>query len=197
MFGLENAQSLVGVFVTMGICWALSENRSAFPWKLAIGAIAVQAGLVLLLFGLPAARSVLAGAGAVVERPCCDSTQAGVKFVFGYLAGADGQLLYGDQSWPACSRCSAFRVLPVDPGDLARCLALLVVALGGILKWVIQGFSALFERTMGLLRGLPALGGDRRHRVQPGGCRSKGRSSSAAICRRARAPSCSCCSASA
>ena len=40
MFGLENAQSLVGVFVTMGICWALSEKRSAFPWKLAIGAIA-------------------------------------------------------------------------------------------------------------------------------------------------------------
>jgi hypothetical protein len=27
----------------------------------------VQAGLVLLLFGLPAARSVLAGAGAVVD----------------------------------------------------------------------------------------------------------------------------------
>src|ERR1700689_835631 len=75
MFGLENAQSLVGVFVTMGICWALSEKRSAFPWKLAIGAIAVQAGLGLLLFGAPAARPGLGGGGgggagaAAVRRP--------------------------------------------------------------------------------------------------------------------------------
>src|SRR5476649_2362165 len=90
MFGVENAQSLVGVFVTMGVCWALSEKRSAFPWKLAIGAIAVQAALVLLLFGLPAARSLLAGAGMVVDG-LSGSTQAGVKFVFGFLAGADGQ----------------------------------------------------------------------------------------------------------
>src|ERR1022692_2155232 len=80
MFGLENAQSLVGVAVTMGICWALSEKRSAFPWKLALGAIAVQAGLVLLLFGLPSARAVLAGAGTVVDG-LATSTQAGVAFV--------------------------------------------------------------------------------------------------------------------
>jgi CNT family concentrative nucleoside transporter len=150
MFGLENAQSLVGVFVTMGICWALSENRSAFPWKLAIGAIAVQAGLVLLLFGLPAARSVLAGAGAVVEG-LGDSTQAGVKFVFGFLAGADGQPY--SVTNPAGLFVFAFRVLPVI---LVICALSALLWHWRILKWVIQGFSALFERTMGL-RGPPAL----------------------------------------
>ena len=46
-FGPENAQSLVGVALVLAICWAVSENRRRFPWKLAIGAILVQAILVL------------------------------------------------------------------------------------------------------------------------------------------------------
>jgi len=150
MFGLENAQSLVGVFVTMGICWALSEKRSAFPWKLAIGAIAVQAGLVLLLFGLPAARGVLAGAGQVVDG-LSGATQAGVAFVFGFLAGGDSQP-YAVTNGGALF-VFAFRVLPVI---LVICALSALLWHWRILKWVIQGFGAIFQRTMGL-RGPPAL----------------------------------------
>ena len=150
MFGVENAQSLLGVLATMGICWALSEKRSAFPWKLAIGAVAVQAALVLLLFGLPAARSVLAGAGQVVDG-LSGSTQAGVKFVFGFLAGADGQPY--PLTNPGALFVFAFRVLPVI---LVICALSALLWHWRILKWVIQGFGALFERTMGL-RGPPAL----------------------------------------
>ena len=61
MFGLENAQSLVGVLGVIGLCWGLSENRGRFPWKLAVGAVIVQALLVLALFGVPAIRAGLAG----------------------------------------------------------------------------------------------------------------------------------------
>ncbi|HEX4098232.1 MAG TPA: nucleoside transporter C-terminal domain-containing protein [Caulobacteraceae bacterium] len=150
MFGPENAQSLVGVFVTMGVCWALSEKRRAFPWKLAIGAIAVQAALVLLLFGLPAARSVLAGAGQVVDG-LSGSTQAGVRFVFGFLAGGDGQpYAVTDQG---ALFVFAFRVLPVI---LVICALSALLWHWRVLKWVIQAFGALFERAMGL-RGPPAL----------------------------------------
>jgi CNT family concentrative nucleoside transporter len=150
MFGLENAQSLTGVFVTMGICWALSERRSAFPWKLAIGAIAVQAGLVLLLFGLPSARGVLAGAGQVVDG-LSGSTQAGVAFVFGFLAGGEGQP-YAVTNGGALF-VFAFRVLPVI---LVICALSALLWHWRILKWVIQGFGAIFQRVMGL-RGPPAL----------------------------------------
>ena len=61
MFGLENAQSLVGVGSVLLICWAVSENRGQFPWKLAIGAILTQAILVMALFGLPPLREALQG----------------------------------------------------------------------------------------------------------------------------------------
>ena len=59
MFGLENAQSLVGVAAILASCWAVSENRGRFPWKLALGVMVVQGLLVLALFGLPALRAGL------------------------------------------------------------------------------------------------------------------------------------------
>ena len=44
MFRAENAQSLAGLGFVVAVCWALSENKRAFPWKLALGSIAVQIG---------------------------------------------------------------------------------------------------------------------------------------------------------
>jgi CNT family concentrative nucleoside transporter len=32
MFRAENAQSLLGLAVILGLCWVLSENRRVFPW---------------------------------------------------------------------------------------------------------------------------------------------------------------------
>ena len=150
MFQLQNAQSLCGIAATVGICWLLSERRSAFPWKLALGAIAVQAGLVLLLFGLPTARAVLSGAGAAVDG-LSSSTQAGVTFVFGFLAGGQAQP-YAVTN-PGGLFVFAFRVLPVI---LVICALSAVLWHWRILKWITQGFGLLFERTMGL-RGPPAL----------------------------------------
>src|SRR5579863_4340309 len=150
MFGVENAQSLLGVLVTIGLCWALSEKRSAFPWKLALGAVAVQAGLVLLLFGLPSARAVLGGVGQGVDG-LSSSTQAGVTFVFGFLAGGGAQP-YAVTN-PAGLFVFAFRVLPVI---LVICALSALLWHWRILKWITQGFGLVFERTMGL-RGPPAL----------------------------------------
>src|SRR3954451_5655221 len=90
MFGAENAQSLVGVGSIILLCWAISENLKQFRWKLAIGAIVVQSLLVLALFGVPAIRAGLAGVGQAVDG-LSSSTQAGVAFVFGFLAGTDAQ----------------------------------------------------------------------------------------------------------
>ena len=150
MFGLQNAQSLLGVVVIIALCWAMSEARGRFPWRLAAGAVAVQGALVMLLFALPATRSVLAGAGSAVDGLAA-STQAGVTFVFGFLAGGGGQP-YAVTN-PTGLFVFAFRVLPVI---LVICALSALLWHWRILRWITQGFGLVFERTMGL-RGAPAL----------------------------------------
>jgi CNT family concentrative nucleoside transporter len=150
MFRLENAQSLVGVALAIGLCWALSEDRRRFPWKLAIGAVLVQAVLVLALFGLPALRSALQGVGHAVDGLSA-STQAGVTFVFGFLGGTEPQPY--NLTNPGALFVFAFRVLPVI---LVVCALAALLWHWRILRWITQGFGILFEKTMGL-RGPPAL----------------------------------------
>ena len=150
MFGPENAQSLVGVGAIILLCWALSENRRLFPWKLAVGAVVVQALLVLALFGVPAIRTGLAGVGQAVDG-LSNSTQAGVAFVFGFLAGTPSQP-YALTN-PGAMFVFAFRVLPVI---LVVCALAALLWHWRILRWITQGFGIVFEKTMGL-RGPPAL----------------------------------------
>jgi CNT family concentrative nucleoside transporter len=127
MFGLENAQSQ------------------------AIGVVVVQAVLILILFALPASRLALDGATAAVNA-LASSTQAGVKFVFGFLAGtADGQPY--SVSHPQGLFVFAFRVLPVI---IVVCALSALLWHWRILQWLTRGFGLVFERGMGL-GGAPAL----------------------------------------
>ncbi|ALL13955.1 NupC/NupG family nucleoside CNT transporter [Caulobacter henricii] len=149
MFLPENVQALAGLALTLGLCWLVSENRKRFPWVLAIGAIVVQVGLVLLLFGLPQAQALLRGVNGAVEGLSA-STQAGTMFIFGFLAG-------GDQPYPVSNPglgfIFAFRVLPVI---LVVCALSALLWHWKILKWAAQGFGFVFQKTLGL-RGPPAL----------------------------------------
>ena len=150
MFGIENAQSLVGVGLTLALCWGLSEDRRRFPWKLALGAVVIQIGLVLLLFGFPPARGVLQGIGGAVDGLGA-SAQAGTAFVFGFLAGGPGQPYAVAQ--PGLLFVFAFRVLPVI---LVICALSALLWHWRVLRWLTRGFGFAFQKTMGL-RGPPAL----------------------------------------
>ncbi len=143
MFTVLNLQSLLGLVVIVAACWAMSENRRAFPWRLTLGAIGVQAGLVLALFGIPGSQTVLAAITGAVDGLAA-ATNEGTRFVFGYLAG-------GDQPYAVTNDGAlftfAFQVLP---------LILVISALSAllwhwkVLKWITHGFGFLFQRTMGL-----------------------------------------------
>jgi len=143
MFSLLNLQSLFGLIVIIAACWGLSENRRAFPWKLAVGAVAVQAGLVLALFAIPGSQAVLAAVTNAVDGLSLASAK-GAQFVFGYLAGGDQPYAVDN---PSALFTFAFNVLP---------LILVISALSAllwhwkILKWITRGFGLLFQRTMGL-----------------------------------------------
>jgi len=143
MFRAENAQSLVGLAATVLICWVLSEQKRKFPWRLTIGALAVQVGLVLMLFGLPGAQNVIAGINDGVDGLAAATAQ-GTQFVFGYMGG-------GAQPYVVANNGAlfvfAFQVLP---------LILVISALSAllwhwkILKWITRGFGFIFQKTMGL-----------------------------------------------
>ena len=143
MFSLLNAQAVLGLLLILAVSWALSEDRKRFPWRLAIGAVALQAVLVLILFGLPQSEVVLRGMSGGVTG-LADATRQGTRFVFGYLGGGPQPYAVADQS---ALFVFAFEVLP---------LILVISALSAllwhwrILRWVIRGFGIVFQRTMGL-----------------------------------------------
>ncbi|HET9160135.1 MAG TPA: nucleoside transporter C-terminal domain-containing protein [Caulobacteraceae bacterium] len=148
-FGWENAQSLLGLIVIVLVCWALSEARGRFPWRLVIGATVLQAAIVMALFGLPGAHAALDGFSRAVDG-LTSASAAGTQFVFGYLAG-------GPQPYPVSNAGAqfifAFQVLP---------LILVVSAISavlwhfGVLTMLVRVFGLLFEKSMGL-RGAEAL----------------------------------------
>lgn len=144
-WGLDNARAVLGALLIVGLCWLLSENRKVFPWRLALGAMAVQALLVILLFVVPASQGFLNGVNAGVDG-LAKATAEGTKFVFGYLGGGAPPYLPADASAPP-PFVFAFQVLP---------LILVISALSAllwhwkILQWVTRGFGFLFEKSMGL-----------------------------------------------
>ena len=132
-----NAQSLTGVVLTMLICWLVSEDRRRFPVKLALVAVGIQVAIVLLLFGVPQARSVLLFIGLGVNGLAA-STQAGSAFIFGYLAG--GPQPYMVQGAPPY--IFAFQVLPVI---LVVCALSALLWQWGVLKLITRGFGFVFQ----------------------------------------------------
>ena len=145
VWGIDNARALLGVVAILALCWVFSENRKRFPWRLAFGAMAVQAALVLLLFAFPQSQKFLNGINGAVDG-LAKSTAEGTKFLFGYLGGGD--LPYA----PAAPNAPppflfAFQVLPTI---LVISVLSAVLWHWKILQWITRGFGYLFEKSMGL-----------------------------------------------
>jgi len=108
-YSLENARSLIAVALIILIAWLFSEQKRRFPFLLMVGALALQAGLVLALFAVPNSQGVLAGVTSAVDG-LADAADRGAQFVFGYLSG-------GDQPYGAVAENApfifGFRVLPL------------------------------------------------------------------------------------
>jgi concentrative nucleoside transporter, CNT family len=144
-YTLENAHSLIGIALILLTAWLFSEDKRRFPFLLTLGALAVQASLVLALFALPNARAVLGGFTAAVDG-LAGATRAGAQFVFGYLGGGDQPYVAVAPDAPA-PFIFGFQVLP---------LILVISALSAllwhwrILRWITRGFGFVFQKTLGL-----------------------------------------------
>ena len=136
-------QSAFGFFALIGIAWLLSEDRRAVPWRIVVSGIVLQAVLAALLLKVPLFKSfffVLNDGLLALER----ATQAGTRFVFGYLGGGTPPF----QELPQRSTfILAFRALP---------LILVVSALSSLLFYwrvlpaIVRAASTVLEKTMGV-----------------------------------------------
>jgi concentrative nucleoside transporter, CNT family len=136
-------QSALGISVFIGLAWAVSEDRRAFPWRIVFAGLALQFTLAAALLKLPWVRPWASGLNEVMhalER----ATEAGTAFVFGYLGS--GALPF-TEAIPGASFVIAFRALP---------LILVVSALSSllfywrVLPFIVRGLSRLFEKTLGI-----------------------------------------------
>src|SRR5215471_7359899 len=141
------AQSLVGVVAIPLIAWALSERRAAIkPARLVrilIAGIGLQALIAGLMLNVPAARAAFDWADGLVAA-LQSATGAGMRLVFGYLAG--GPAPYATVR-PETSFILAFQALP---------LILVISALSkllyhwGLLQRIVYAIGWVLQRSLGV-----------------------------------------------
>ncbi|MFW5837448.1 MAG: NupC/NupG family nucleoside CNT transporter [Desulfovibrionaceae bacterium] len=134
---------IFGLAAFVALAWLMSENRRAFPWRVVVSGIALQFALALVMLKLPFVRHVflwLSEAAAAL----LDSTQAGTRFVFGYLAGGPTPF---EVTEPANLFILAFQALTLI---LPLGAIFAVLYHWRILPLFVRGFAAVFRWVMGV-----------------------------------------------
>lgn len=141
---LPHLQSALGIFVIIAVAWLFSENKRAFPFRIVIVGIALQAGIALLLLKVPVARDALFGLNGVVTV-LTNATKAGTSFVYGFVGGGDFTPFTVTN--PAAMTTFAFTILP---------LVIIISALSAILWYwrvlpiIVGGMAFVLRRTLGI-----------------------------------------------
>ncbi len=136
-------QSLLGIATIILVAWALSENRRAFPWRIVVGGLLLQAAIALILLRVSVARDALFAMNNLVGV-VTDATRAGTSFVFGFIGGGAPPFAVTN---PAGMTSFAFGVLP---------LVIVIGALSALLwHWrilpiVINAIAFVLKKVMGL-----------------------------------------------
>ena len=153
-YGVDNLRAFAGIALIFAIAWGLSENRKAFPWKIVLGAVAIQFAFALVLFGVPILTGKIFGfevePGAIFKPlnrmvdGLIAATAYGTAFVFGPVFGTQaGWEAHTGQPGPIF----VVHLLP---------LIIVVAALSAILwhwrilRWITKGFAGIFRRFLGL-----------------------------------------------
>ncbi len=136
-------QAFAGFPALLLVCWALSEDRRAIPWRTVIGGLILQILLAIVLLHAPPARAFVLMLNHGMDG-LQRATDAGAGFVFGYLGGAPLPFV---ENHPGASFVLAFKILP---------LVLVISALSslllywGLLQRITAAFAWLLARTLGL-----------------------------------------------
>ncbi len=140
---MQGVHGLFGLAALLALAWCLSAERWHVPLRIALGGVALQIGLAILLIKFPPATALffmLNDGVAALQK----ATDAGTGLVFGYLGGA--ALPFSEVN-PGRSFILAFRAFP---------LVLVISALAslmlywGILQRIVGGFAFVLRNTLGI-----------------------------------------------
>jgi concentrative nucleoside transporter, CNT family len=141
------AQSLIGLAVIPLLAWALSENRHAFVparlLRLVLGGLGLQLVIAAVMLNVAWVRVAFDWAAGLVASLQA-ATNAGMRLVFGYLAGGPSPF---EVVRPETSFILAFHALP---------LILLISALSrllyhwGVLQVVVRWAGWVLQRSLGV-----------------------------------------------
>jgi CNT family concentrative nucleoside transporter len=137
------AQSLLGLAVLVLVAMVVSERRGVIPWRLVLGGLGLQVVIAAFILKAPFLRGIFLGLNAVVNAMDA-ATRAGTAFVFGYVGGGPAPFAVTD---PSSAFILGFQALP---------LVIVIAALTALLYYwkilprVVQAFSLLLEKTMGI-----------------------------------------------
>jgi CNT family concentrative nucleoside transporter len=141
------AQSLIGLAVIPLLAWALSENRRAHKraqlMRIMLAGLGLQIVIAAVMLNIAAVRVAFDWAAGLVDS-LQSATNAGMRLVFGYLAGGPAPF---EVVRPETSFILAFHALP---------LILLISALSrllyhwGVLQVVVRGAGWVLQRSLGV-----------------------------------------------
>ena len=136
-------QSLLGIFLIIAVCYALSTDRSSITWRPVFTGILVQVVLVVLLLKVTFIAEALLSLNIIVETLEA-ATQQGAVFLFGYLGGAEAPYITKDG---AEAYLLAFRVLPQI---LMFAVIVAILWYYKVLQWLVRGLGLVMQRSMGI-----------------------------------------------
>lgn len=134
-------QALFGVILIIFLCWTISTDRRAFPWRFTLAGLALHLVLVILFLKVSWIRGSFSAVGYVAEG-LKQSTLKATTFVFGYMGGGETpfEIIRAD-----ANVILAFQILP-QIIVLSALFALLWYL--GVLQRLISGIAFVLERFM-------------------------------------------------
>jgi CNT family concentrative nucleoside transporter len=136
-------RGLLGLTAILALAWCLSEQRRRIPLRTVLGGVVLQFALAATLLRFPPAARIFLLLDAAVDA-LQRATDAGTRFVFGYLGGGPAPFQIIDA---ASTFILAFRALP---------LVLVIGALAavlfhwGMLQRLVRAFAWVLRRSMGV-----------------------------------------------
>ncbi len=136
-------RGLLGLTAILALAWCLSEQSRRIPLRTVLGGVVLQFALAATLLRFPPAARFFLLLDAAVDA-LQRATDAGTRFVFGYLGGGPAPFQIIDA---ASTFILAFRALP---------LVLVIGALAavlfhwGMLQRLVRAFAWVLRRSMGV-----------------------------------------------